>query len=267
MIEQGLKPRWVDKRDYDFFKSHPQFGIAKPTEYVEFSVDPGFPIGNQNAMGLPFGCTGMTQAYLCSAEDKIQADPAEIFNNTPPYVPTQGRDIRQSLKRICTAGYRPYLTQEQPANPRKGYFSIRAQGPLDWFDATYLALLSTKDENRAASIGIPWFPEFNEPDSFGRIPMPRDFKLSRITGWHNVAGSGLVKVQDEPRLRIVPWLGEDYAINGEGSMGRELFNALLNINMTEAFTVSKFVPGQVNTINLDIVEAIVGFIRHLLGYD
>lgn len=268
MINQGLIPKWVDQRDRDFHKS---FGVAgTPTEYIEFSVDHGFPVMDQNAMGLTYGCTGMAQGHLCTCQDGVVADPAEIYDNTPPYTRAQGRVIRLSLKRICKNGYRKYLTSDAPANPRLAFYSCRAQGVLDWFDAIYVAMLSTRDENRAVSIGIPWFPEFQMPGfglgklgNDGVLPIPDDMSPSRGS-WHNAAIAKIVIKNGEPMFGIQSWQGPGYGDQGWCYMNRALANKIFNINMTEAFTVTKKTPQQMQTINLDIQESIVVFIMSLL---
>lgn len=261
-MKQGLNPKISDHRDYDFHKS---FGTAqKPTEYIAFSVDGEFPVLNQNGMGLPWGCTGFAQGYLCSCEDKVQADPAEIYINTPPYNKTSGRNIRDSLNRIKKVGYRKYLTEDPPANPRTAYYSCRAQGILDWFDAIYVAMLVTKDENRAMSIGVPWFPEFESVGSDGILPMPQDFNVSRGT-WHNAAIGKVILIGNEPYFGIQSWQGSNYGHNGWCYMNRALANKIFDIYGTEAFTVTKLTPQSIQAINLDVVEWIVNLIRGLLG--
>lgn len=264
MIQNGYKPRWSDHRDLDFLKSHKLGAVGAPTTYIEFSVDPGFPIMNQNAMALPYGCTGMAQGYLCSCEDQVIADPAEIYDNTPPGGRTEGRDIRVSLKRICTAGYRKYLTNDKPANPRDKYFSIRAQGLLDWFDAIYISLLSTLTEKRAATIGMPWFPEFENVGSDGILPMPSDLNPKRAS-WHNAAISKGKFINGKYYLAIQSWQGESCGDKGWCYADKALINAILEIQGTEILTVSKLISGQVQKVDLTIVETIVSFITNLLA--
>jgi hypothetical protein len=39
---------------------------------------------------------------------------------------------------------------------RTAYFRVTPAYPLDFFDAVWLATLSTKDEGRSVSVGTPW---------------------------------------------------------------------------------------------------------------
>lgn len=270
MIHQGLKPRWSDKRDYDFIKSHALGAFGAPSEYQDFSTDV-FPSIDQNSIGLFYGCTGMSQGKLCSNEDHIQYDPAYIYDNTPPGGRTSGRDMRQSLSFCCKNPLRELVSQQiREGSERTGYFSIRSQGILDWFDAIYISLISTKNENRSASIGLPWFPEWQPPGyGDGRLgkdailPIPYDFNVKRTT-WHNAVIVGGKHIDGVYYLAIDSHQGTKYGDNGIVYMSKELCNAVFNINQTEVFTLSKVVKGQTQTIDLTIVEWIVSFIRNLV---
>lgn len=262
-IQHGLNPKWSDKRDFDFIKSHKLGALGAPTTYKEFSIDAGFPMMNQNSMGLPYGCTGMTQADLCSNEDFVVYDPADVYDRTPPGGRDAGREIRKSLAVVCDklGGVRKYLTQDKPSNPRTGYFSIRAQGMFDWFDAFYISLLSTQNEKRGISIGIPWYPEFESPLAGGILPIPI-FDTAHAS-WHNAEIAKIKIIKGVPYLGIKSWQGPEYGDNGWCYMSRELCNVIFEIQCTEAFTVSKVVPGQTQTVDLNVVEQIVSFFMNL----
>lgn len=264
MIKNGLKPKWSDRRDYDFIKTHLYGAVGKPTEYREFSVDAGFPMMNQNSMALPYGCTGFAQADLCSNEDGLIYDPAFIYYNTPPGG-AGGRDMRKSLSFICNNDLREYLkTGVVSSSKRTGYFSIRAQGVLDWFDAIYVSLLSTLSEKRGATIGLPWFPIFESVGKNGILPMPAGLNTGGVE-WHNATIGQLKVINGVPYLGIKSWQGPEYGDNGWCYMSKELANAVFEINGTEVFTVSKVTKGQVSTIDLTFIESIVSFISNLIS--
>lgn len=268
-MEQGLKPTWSNRKDYDFIKSHTLGALGAPTQYREFWTDV-YPSMSQNDMGLPMGCTGFSQGKLCSNEDKVQYDPAYIYDSTPPGGRTVGRDMRASLKVVCTKPLKPISDTILYGAPRTGYFSIRSQGVLDWFDAIYISLTSTLNENRSASIGLPWYAEFQMP-GFGDgrlgkdaiLPIPADFSTKRAT-WHNAVIVGGKFINGVFYLAIDSHQGTNYGDNGIVYMSKELCNAIFNINGTEIFTVSKFQKGQIQTIDLTIIESIVSFILNLL---
>lgn len=263
MVRNGIKPRWSDRRDLDYIKSHKLGSIGAPTTYQEFSVDAGFPMINQNAMGIPYGCTGCAQADLCSNEDGIIYDPAYIYQNTPPG-DAGGRDMRASLSWICNNDLKEYLKSVVVGSRRKGYFSIRAQGVLDWFDAIYISLLSTLQEKRGATIGIPWYPEFENVGQDGILPVPANFSTDGIP-WHDAEVAKGKYINGVYYLGVKSWQGASYGDNGWCYMNKELANKVFAINGTEVFTVSKVMPGQVQTVDLTFIENLVSFISNLLS--
>lgn len=268
-MNQGLKPKWSDRRDGDFLKSHSLGALGAPTQYKEFWTDLYASI-DQNSIGLPYGCTGMSQGKLCSNEDNVQYDPAYIYDNTPPGGRDAGRNMRASLKVVCTKPLKPISPTILYGSPRTGYFSIRSQGVLDWFDAIYISLTSTLNENRSASIGLPWMPEWQPPGyGDGRLgkdailPIPNDFNTKRAV-WHNAVIVGGKFIDGVFYLAIDSHQGTGYGDNGIVYMNKLLCNIIFEINGTEIFTVSKFQKGQIQTIDLTIIENIVSFILNLL---
>lgn len=263
-MKQGLKRQYFsDHRDYDFIKSHKLYGAVAPTEYKEFDIS-FFPPRDQNKEGYPLGCSGYSQGELCSNEDKIEYDPGFIYNHTPPFDNAEGREMRASLKIVCSMDLLEENKAVIPNSKRKGYFSIRAQGFLDWFDAIYVSMLSTLNENRNVSIGIPWFPDWENllPDAI--MPMPSDLNTSRAS-WHNAVIVGLKLINGQPYFKIDSHQGTNYGDKGFCYMGKDLANKVFDIYGTEAFTVSK-VMEQPMTIDLSIIETIVSFVLNLLNF-
>lgn len=253
MIKSGAQKTRIDHRDFDLVKS---FGLTTVPDFpAELNLDNGLWNPDQNAMAMPFGCTGFTQADLCADEDGIIYDPKDVYINTAPY-DEGGRDIRAALDTIRKRGVRPYLTENAPSNQRTAYFNIRAKPPLDWFDCFRLSLLSTKDEKRSISVGTPYFPEFIGTYD-GILPMPHDFNLARAS-WHNYKVFGWKIINDQPYLMAKPWTGQFVYIS------RPLINQLMSISGTAAFTTSKIAPGQIQTIDLSFIQWFVSLIRTVL---
>jgi hypothetical protein len=262
MIQSGLNPIKPDHRDFDFHKS---FGAAVPPTFpTEYNTDAGLWTPDQNAMALPFGCTGFTQASLCEDEDGTQYDPADVYDHTPPGTRDRGRDIRASLDVIRKNDLVEYLKGVKPGTHRTAYFNVRAYYPLDWFDAIRLAMLSTTQEKRAVSIGTPWFPDFENTDH-GVLPMPLSFDVG-LSGasWHNWKICGWKTIGDQPYLIGKSWQGEHYGDNGFCYLSRALINNLMSISGSAAFTVSKIAPQQIQLVDLSIVQTIVSYVRRLL---
>lgn len=294
MIIPGMKPRWSDHRDLDFFKSHKISGAVGSIGYREFGKKT-FPSVNQNGIGLPYGCTGMSQGKLCADEDGVEYDPADIYHNTRPYIDGEGRQIRDSLNEIRTRDLKKNTGETVPDSKRLSYFSIRAQGGFDWFDAMYLAMEATLTENRDISIGLPWFAEF-QPPGFGNgalgpnavLPMvdiPRELqdgflgfihRLKNAMGaiffgaaqkgytWHNAVIVDTKIINGLPYLKIDSHQGAEYGDHGFCFMSQSLCNAIFEkIQGTEAFTTSKVAPADSVPIQLGFIEYLVSYIALL----
>ena len=60
--------------------------------------------------------------------------------------------------------------------------------------------------------------------------------------------------------------GETYGDKGYAYMTREIFNATMAVSGSCAFTIDALLPGeQVQTVDMNIVDWIVSYIRNLFG--
>jgi hypothetical protein len=258
-MKSGLQKIKSDHRDYSFHKTFGSF-VSPASLPPDLNVDAGLWCPNQNLPqsftgipdipALPFGCTDYTQTDLCIDEDGKLLDPMLLENVTHANA-NNGADIRVSLKTAISVFQ------------RTAYFNVQAQAPLDWFDAIRVAMWVSQAEKRSVSIGIPWFGEFENLLSGGIMPIPV-FDLKNAT-WHNAKIAGWKTIGGSPYLIVKSWQGPEYGDNGYCYMSRELCNALLNINGTGAFTLSKVAPGQVQTIDLDVIARIVSYFWLLLS--
>lgn len=255
----GLQKIRRDHRDFDFHKS---FGTVQTSLPASFDVDANLWMPDQNAMGLPMGCTGFAQSDLCADEDGVIYDPQDLYLNTPPGG-LNGRDIRDSLKTLETRGVREYITSNALGNKRTAYFNVQSAGAIDMFDAIRLAIFSTQNEHRAVSIGIPWFSEFKYVKSDGILPVPI-FDTSHVN-WHNAKVSGWVSIGGVLYLKVKSWQGASYGDRGWCYMSRELCNVLFSFNGTGAFTVTKVKPTDIQVVDMNVVAKIVSFIRQLFN--
>lgn len=262
-MKYGYKKVFTDRRDADFHKSFGSTNFDTKTLPLNYSADAGLTMPDQNADGYPYGCTGYTSADLCTDEDGVIYDPADTYLNTPPGGTTDGRALRDSLKVLTTRG--PRTKSGQFGTKRSYYYNIRSTGYLlDWFDAIRVALYITQSEKRSASIGIPWFPEFESPTIDGRLPENIVFNWNRAGG-HNAKIAGWKMIGDQPYLIVKSWQGKNYGDQGWCYMSRTLTNTLLNMPYTEVFTVTKMKPTDKQTVDLTVVENVVSFILNLLS--
>jgi hypothetical protein len=260
MPKSGVKPTKHDFRDYDYLKTKKLGGIL-PAFPAEYNVDAGIWAPNQEEVNyyfmppvpaMPYGCTNYSQNELCMDEDGILQNPMDLENLTHANA-NGGSDLRSSL--AATIKLRG---KDHPA-----YFNIKAQGIIDWFDACRITMLSTANEKRGVSVGTPWYPDFNMDKAI--LPIP-DFSLNRAS-WHNWVVKGWKTIDGQVYLIGKPWLGADYADKGFCYISRPLFNALMNIRGTAAYTLDKLLSNETaETVDTNVVQWIVSLIRNLLGY-
>ncbi len=127
-MKNGIKKpsRILDRRKYSF---HRTFGGVTPDLFpLEFSVDSGFPMKNQNAEGLPYGCTGFAQTDLCESQDLTPYNEKFVYTKTLEMEGKSGDEaclIEDSLKVICSVGIERIDKSNKPEDNKRGaYFLI-----------------------------------------------------------------------------------------------------------------------------------------------
>src|SRR5712664_1369790 len=102
-MKHGARPLKPDHRDYDFHKS---FGSIAPSKFADsYSTDAKLNMPDQNADGLPYGCTDYSQAEL--GDDIVRQyayDPRQLEAVTHANA-LGGIDIRTSLKAALNLGW------------------------------------------------------------------------------------------------------------------------------------------------------------------
>lgn len=251
-MKSGLKPTPHDYRDYDLLKTKKLGGIpAFPENYC---TDVGLWTPNQNADEQYFGCTNYTQTDLLIDEDRKLYNPMELENITHANA-NGGSDLRTSFQAVVK------LHADHPT-----FFAVRPDidrgGVIDWFDAMRVAMIIGKPENRAVSVGTPWFPEFSHPIE-GIIYAFLNWALNRAS-WHNWAVKGWKTINGETYLICKPWLGNKYGDKGFSYFNRADFNRLMSINGTAAFTLDKLMPGEVpERVSSNVAQLLVSFFTNL----
>lgn len=253
-MQSGYKPLKQNHKDYDY---HQSYGSTPPPFFPEsFDVDAKIWMPNQNlpqtfavtgqdtltVPALPFGCTDYVQTDLCMDEDLKLLNPLDLENITHANA-RQGADIRTALEAA------------RQAFGRTAYFNVRRAKPLDWYDSLRLVMLSTPEEKRAISIGIPWYYSFHNPTN-GVLP---SFIPGEGFTWHNAVIVGW----DARGLKIKSLQGSEYGDNGYCYMPRALANTLFDIPGSCAFTISKIAPKQIITVDMSFVQYFVSLVLNL----
>lgn len=265
-MKSGLNPVERDHRDYDY---HRTFGSVSPFVLpTEYDVDAGLTMPNQELDGLPYGCTGYAQTDLCTDEDGVVYDPRFTYDMTLKDEGQWGNyntgcDIRDSLKTLLSYGAKiKDNPNDDPTTHRRGaYFNV---GPTtDFFEGVRSAMYLSRLEKRAASIGTPWFVEFERITADGILP--DNPTINTNAEWHNWVCSGWVMKQGEPYLKVKSWQGTAYGDNGWAYMSRSLYNKLLSMPYTGAFTVRKVLPEDIRTIKRTLMETLIVYLQRLLA--
>ena len=247
MIKQGTGPTKKSHKDY----SHKSFGAIQVPFPLEYNTDAGLDVPDQNADGLPFGCTDETQSEL--ANDLTQS------NLTNPF----SLDAVTHANALGGFGVRESLLAARNLGWITGFFNVEAIGQ-DMFDAVRDAMLSGGTEKRSVSVGSKWFPEFETVDSTGILPLP-NFNGSSFT-WHNWKICGWKIIGDQVYLIAKSWQGAGYGDKGFCYFSRPLFNQLMSVPGSIAFTSTKGQLPPITTISLSWLQWLISWSRSLLPY-
>lgn len=259
-MKSGLKKIARDHRDYDFVKSHKHLFGSMGTLPSSYFVEANLWCPNQeisqaisglpNIPAMPFGCTDYGQTDLCIDEDGQLYNPMDLEDITHANA-NGGTDIRTSLEAT------------KKAFGRVAYFNIKPSGLLDSFDAVRLAMYSAQPEKRAVSVGTIWYLEWQNVGPGGIVQMPNVLKLDGP--WHNWVICGWESFNGVLYLKGKSWQGPSYAAKGFHYVSREVFNSIMSVYGTAAFTLTKTKSGAIETVDMNIVATIVSFIRNLFG--
>lgn len=253
MISQGLQKIWPHRKDYSLLHT---FGATTDGLPYAFSVYDGRKIPYQREFDwrftppvrpLPMGCTGEAGAFAKGLEDGKLHNPAHLYDATPPGVDGLGRDIRAMLQTLINRGV--------DGDKALAYFNCYGSGKIDDFDAARLGLYVNQAERRSVIVGTWWYPEFLSP-FYGKLPIPSfntntaSLHCYLVVGWEG------------ENLLIIPWLGNDYALNGIAKMPRFLYNSLMAQPYTGAFTITDKPSSTPLPVGWQaIIDHVVAFLR------
>jgi len=266
-MQSGLKRVLADKRDLSFHRS---FGsVPAPLPLLDYSYDDGKTMPDQNADGLPYGCTGYSQADIAGNEDNSIYKPFYTYQKTC-YIeghPTdQGCDIRNSLKVGQVYGVQRLdeTTEEEAKTHGRGkYYSVDKLDGLDWFDSFRTALRNGK---RSISVGTIWFPEWHMTGQDGILTSLFVYNGNpNAYPWHNYAIVGEKTINGTPYLIAKTWQGRNFGDSGWCYLSSETFNKAFDIYGTCGFTQPAFSPQDTFTIKITILQFVIMYIGRIIG--
>lgn len=263
----GLQPLTPDKRDRRYrFARH--FGAAKLSGLPDFyTCDAGLLMQDQNAMGLPTGCTAVTQTDLATDQDGVEYTPEYTFAQTLRLmgVPANwgGADLRKSLKSVIAYGllerwisnvtaqeigqegaanWRIWLPYEEKAipNAKSAYMDAKG-GTYDAFDNIRSTLWLNREKRMGVSIGTPWYPQWSQAGTNGIVPNVVDINLHSAStlGWHNWAIKGWKTINGTPYLIAKVWAPKHVGDRGWLYFDRDTINRVLAVEGTGAYTIAE----------------------------
>lgn len=257
-MHHGARPLKPDHRDYDLHKS---FGSVAPASFpAEYLTDAKLNMPDQNADGLPYGCTDYAQAELADDIVRQLAYSARQLEAVTHASALGGLDIRSSLK---AAKALAWIT---------AFFNVQATRDLDFFDAIRLAMLSGAPEMRSVSWGCPWFSEWEQAaypvdNRSGIMPNLKSLSISGIP-WHNSAFVGWTTINGVSYLINKSWQGTHVGVGGYLYFPREVVNNVMRISGTCAFTATNIPldPQDIRTISISTVQWVASLLRNLINF-
>lgn len=262
MIQHGTRPVPLDRRDYSFHRTFPRAGGIALQPMI-YSYDAGFGMPDQNADGLPMGCTGYAQSELCQDQDQKKYDARTTYDLTLKLENSTegaGCDMRDSLSTLLDPGAR----SGDGYAPRTAYFRIDKKDGYDWFDSIRLALRTGFKEKQSVSITTPWFPAFESTNFTGIVPSDLHDDVAALP-WHNHKLCGETLIDKDEYLVDKSWQGTSIGDHGWLYFGRATVNQLMAIRGSAAYTVSKAAPQDVQTVVLTKYELLYIVLRTIIS--
>lgn len=232
----GTKPHRLKFWEFDYIKSfHPEIAMGTasyPQFPAEFLTDKTGWKPDQNADGLPFGCTSYATTKL-----------ARILGVTDATV-----DKIEALTQSNKKGGYGVIASMDMARTVLGWFKwryiIQATGMLDFFDAHRLAQVSGLPEQRALTIGTPWFLSWEQAAQSGQkvMPMPTPTELQQAhsnpnsLSWHDWVADGWSQNFIEAPGKLLYRVGSHQGPIDYLYADRAVFNVVLNLYGTVSAT-------------------------------
>lgn len=273
MIQNGLKPQPIDPRKYSYQRT---FGstaaVAMPEE---FDFDAGLTMPDQNADGLPYGCTGYTTAEIAGDADNCIYDPRFVYDktleiegifSTDPEFERVGCTASDSFKAANIFGLkRAGETDQQATTHRKGasYDVLNSAGVAP-FDAIKSAMWDNYQRfgcKESVSSGTPWLREWEGVSSNGIIPsvviydgVPTHYE------WHNWKISGFKKIDGILYAKGKTWQGKNVGDGGWLYFPASVLNQVLKFKGSFAEILAPF-TGDIQTVKVGIIITLISWIK------
>ncbi len=268
----GLRPIQPHKTDYDFLSS---FGATTPDPEglpENFSVYDGREVPDQNQddqrfpfsiPALPQGCTAESGTFDSGIQDNDLYNPQDLYLHTPDYNPYTGRDIRAMFSTLKEHGL--LKADGTLTGNRSAYFNVYGSFRISDADAVRIAIWVNQYEKRSVYIGS-WWEWGNNPQTI----LPEPTYLTKNGTLHCYLCTGWKTIDGTLYLEIIPWLGKNVGDSGKFYMDVSIYNKLMIMPYTAAFTVTKGDIANPVALGLQahtdhVIYSLVQFIRNLFN--
>lgn len=292
-MNNGVLPVKKDHRAYSATRTLGALGALAPDLSLlpeSYNCDAQFRFPDQNAEGLPQGCTGYAQSELCQNEDGIPYQARYTYDKT---LFLEGKkegvpcNIENSLKTTLLWGVLPNSTslnnaainfydstdEEAAKHKRGGYFTIELNYGLDWYDSMKNMIWASRSWKGSVSLAAPWFPEWSgvKVNSTGIVSAPVGWMWFSghnpvITGWTTTDTKGKLLRNGESFLIVKSWQGKLFGDNGYMYYSREIFNRLMAVGGSAAFLLipaDMYNPADVRLVKLTWRDWVTSYLRFL----
>lgn len=236
-MKSGLTHIRPDTRDYSLLPTYGALGTGAEGLPESFSIYDGRTIPNQDQADtrfpftippLPVGCTGESGAFESGIQDGALYNPQDLFLATPPGDAYAGRDIRQMLQTLISRGVKDANGNLSPK--RLAYLNCYGSGKIDDFDAARIGIWINQAEKRGIYIGSRWAWGDTPPAAQLYVP-----QYSSSDPLHCYIATGWTP----DGLEVIPWIGESVGNKGVFYLSRQIYNSLMAMPYTGAFTITK----------------------------
>lgn len=273
MIQNGSKPIAPNPKQRSFPKT---FGLVSSGLLLpeEFDADAHLEQPDQNADGLPMGCTDYCVRELATSEELILFLKGFNYDQSRAFEGKAGRnegvDIRDAFK--CSTVYGLQNRTDPTDNPlnyrRAPYYEVHPDGGLDYFDAIRSAMLiaSQKDgKKHAVGVGTFWLSIWEQTQK-GIVPSVYTYdKVPEHYPWHAWAFVGWKIIEGEICLVAKSWQGISFGDMGYSYYNREVVNKVFNEWGTIALMQIKTTDEDVQKVKLTIIEFALHYILKMFA--
>lgn len=250
--------KFKDHRTFDFAKT---FGSVSPDVIPqEFNFDVSSVFPDQNADGLPNGCTAYTENDVASSDDKLGYYDDQLFtyNNTKQIEGVSGQvpvSIMDALKAGTVYGVKKKSeTPDQALCHRRAPYFIVKKNP-DYFDGLISAMWKKQG---GLSVGTPWPIECHQVGPDGVVPAfnpPKSF-----TAGHCWEACGVKLCNGESRVICKSWQSNRYGDKGYCYFNRRQINDLLSVRGAGAFGQKHAEPSDIHNVQMTIIETVLSYV-------